>query len=486
MQLRLPGAFGLLMLFASAATAQEVRTPCQAGATTFPIQYGAYIECSMTASSTHVFQVDAVANEFFGLHLVLLAGTGDPCVTVENPAGVVVMTRVCSSNIAVPGTRDAVQAIASGKYRILVTELGTTFQTFQYSLNVERMAPPTANAPLLFPDQFLKGSINPRGDRDMVRFGVKAGDRFAFFLRRTAGSGDGALQIIDGLGAVRTLFSGVTQVAASTGTFAVWVRDVSDNQVLEFELDFVCAGDGTPGSCPRPPPEVKAVVNAANTNAPVCSGAFAAVFGDWFSPSITRTWEGRDFVGLAMPKALEGVSAKLAEKNSSVSFVSRYQMNIITPNLPPGQTDLRVITSVGQSDPFKVTVAEFCPAAFMIDQRFAIAVYADRSLSRTPSTAGRASKPGDLVSLYVTGLGPTSPAYREGEIPPGPLPTANPVRVFIGNVQAEVSFAGLTTPGGLYQINLKIPVVPVGEQPLRIEVGQAKSPDGVSFLISAQ
>ncbi len=483
MQLRLPGAFGLLMLFAGAAAAQEVRTPCQAGATTFPIQYGAYIECSMTVSSTHVFEVDAVANEFFGLHFVRLAGTGDPCVTVENPDRVVVMTRVCSSNIAVPGTRDAVQATTNGKYRILVTEFGTTFQSFQYTLNVERMAPPTASAPLLFPNQFLKGSINPRGDRDMVRFQVTAGDRFAFLLRRTAGTGDGAMQIIDNLGASRTLFNGVTQTAATSGTFAVWVRDISDNQVFEYELDFACAGD-----CPRPPPVVKAVVNAANTNAPVCSGAFAAIFGEWFSPVITRTWEGRDFVGVAMPKALEGVSAKLAEKNNSVFFVSPNQMNIITPDLPPGQTDLRVITSVDrQSNPFKVTIAEFCPAAFMFqDQRFAIAVYGDGVLSRTPAIAGRASKPGDLVSLYVTGLGPTSPAYREGELPPVALRTANPVRVFIGNVQAEVSFAGLTTPGGLYQINLKIPVVPVGEQPLRIEVGQAKSPDGVSFLISAQ
>jgi uncharacterized protein (TIGR03437 family) len=77
---------------------------------------------------------------------------------------------------------------------------------------------------------------------------------------------------------------------------------------------------------------------------------------------------------------------------------------------------------------------------------------------------------GDLLEMYGTGLGATAPPVPAGQ--PSP---ANPVAhatltpvVLVGDVQAQVLFAGLT-PGlaGVYQVNI---VVPGGLTPGRYPV----------------
>jgi uncharacterized protein (TIGR03437 family) len=291
--------------------------------------------------------------------------------------------------------------------------------------------------------------------------------------------------VVDNLGAARAYYNSLNQLvvnatASTSGTFGLWIYDQQGSAVFDYEVDFFCKG-----TCPRPTPVVKSVVNAAHPKAGLCSGAFAAAFGEPFA-TVERLWEGRDFIGNELPKTVEGVSAKFGEGKASVYYVSSNQVNLIMPDLQPGPSKFRLSTTAGDSALFDVTANEFCPAAFMFDdQRYAVALYSDGVLARTPSINGRSLRPGDVVSLYVTGLGPTSPAYRPGEIVPVPLAAANQVRVTLGGVPATVQYAGLIY-AGLYQINVKIPAVAVGEQALSIEVGQAKSPTGVSLLVSAQ
>ncbi len=74
-------------------------------------------------------------------------------------------------------------------------------------------------------------------------------------------------------------------------------------------------------------------------------------------------------------------------------------------------------------------------------------------------TPDNPARPGEIIAVYLTGIGPVNPAVASGA--PGPVPLANAVSnisVFIGGSQAATSFVGLT-PGaiGLAQINLTIP-----------------------------
>ena len=93
------------------------------------------------------------------------------------------------------------------------------------------------------------------------------------------------------------------------------------------------------------------------------------------------------------------------------------------------------------------------------------------------------AKPGDVVTLWGTGFGPTNPAPPADEaVPASPLPnmTTTPT-IRVGGITAEY-LGGALSPGavGLYQINVRLPAtLPDGDLKLEIEIGGVQSPDGV-------
>ena len=101
---------------------------------------------------------------------------------------------------------------------------------------------------------------------------------------------------------------------------------------------------------------------------------------------------------------------------------------------------------------------------------------------------GKPAKPGDVITLYSTGFGPTNPAVAPGALATGITPTASPVTVMIGNLQAEVLYAGLSpnSISGLYQINVRVPAsTPDGDIPVTASVGGAQSQSGATIPIKA-
>jgi uncharacterized protein (TIGR03437 family) len=66
----------------------------------------------------------------------------------------------------------------------------------------------------------------------------------------------------------------------------------------------------------------------------------------------------------------------------------------------------------------------------------------------------------------------------------GAAPLSDPTKlaVFIGNAPASVQYAGLVSPG-LYQINVVVPKIPDGDQPLLIGIGGLTSQSGVSIAV---
>ena len=72
------------------------------------------------------------------------------------------------------------------------------------------------------------------------------------------------------------------------------------------------------------------------------------------------------------------------------------------------------------------------------------------------------AKPGDMVTLWTTGLGDTNPPVDAAAIITALTPTSNPVTVWLNGTAlpaANVLYAGMV-PGlmaGVYQVNIKIP-----------------------------
>jgi len=78
-------------------------------------------------------------------------------------------------------------------------------------------------------------------------------------------------------------------------------------------------------------------------------------------------------------------------------------------------------------------------------------------------TLSNPAKPGEVIIIYVTGLGVVSPTVPDGEPTTGP-DVANAPGVFVGSVYENVLYAGMT-PGypGLYQLNVQLsPATPSG------------------------
>ena len=108
-----------------------------------------------------------------------------------------------------------------------------------------------------------------------------------------------------------------------------------------------------------------------------------------------------------------------------------------------------------------------------------------------PGALFEPARPGDVLVLFATGLGPTNPAFEPGQIATGIANVIAPVTVRVGGTEAQVTFAGLA-PGfaGLNQINLVVPATtPAGNIPVTITVGtgaQAVSTPVGGFLTIAR
>jgi uncharacterized protein (TIGR03437 family) len=87
------------------------------------------------------------------------------------------------------------------------------------------------------------------------------------------------------------------------------------------------------------------------------------------------------------------------------------------------------------------------------------------------SVQSRPAKPGDTISLYGTGFGPTTAPLNPELAQSVAIPLAHTggditlplCTVTIGGQPAQAQFAGLVSPG-LYQVNVVVPQVPNGDQ----------------------
>jgi uncharacterized protein (TIGR03437 family) len=98
------------------------------------------------------------------------------------------------------------------------------------------------------------------------------------------------------------------------------------------------------------------------------------------------------------------------------------------------------------------------------------------------------AKPGDVLILWGTGFGPTSPAAPIGEVAPtnAPYPTAELPTVTVGGTKATVYGAALA-PGfaALYQIAIQVPTTLAnGDYPVVAGIGGVSSPS--TTLITVQ
>lgn len=98
-------------------------------------------------------------------------------------------------------------------------------------------------------------------------------------------------------------------------------------------------------------------------------------------------------------------------------------------------------------------------------------------------TLSAPAHPGDALTMYAVGLGPTNPATPTG-VPATVNPVATMPTLSIGGVTVTPSSVGLTLPG-IYQVNFTVPTSGVqGSEPIVIATGGQNSTNWVTLPLA--
>jgi len=241
---------------------------------------------------------------------------------------------------------------------------------------------------------------------------------------------------------------------------------------------------------PRPAFTATGVVNGASFEPGICSSCWVTIQGANLSTT-TRTWQPSDFRGDRLPTQLDGTSVSINGKPAYVYYVSPGQLNVLAPtDSVEGPVLVEVVTTQGGSAQVAAQKRRFAPAFFMLDpqgRRYVAAVHADGTLLGKPDLfqGARPARASDVILLFGTGFGLTDPAAPDGEIVRLPGRLISSVAIRIGNLVADVAFAGLVG-AGLYQFNVTIPSLPDGDHTVLAEIGGFRSQSTAFITIQAQ
>ena len=188
----------------------------------------------------------------------------------------------------------------------------------------------------------------------------------------------------------------------------------------------------------------------------IAQGSIFTIFGKNLGPAT-----GVQVSKFPLDPTFNNVSIKITQGSTSVDALPLYagqgSVNAIMPsNAPLGLVSLRLTFKGIRSNPVQLRVVNDNPGIFTFTGTGlgpAAALIALSSGLTNNSTANTA-EPGQIITLYLTGLGPIS-APDNIAPPSGNLPT--PVEVFVGGVPATVQYSGRSSFAGLDQINFVIP-----------------------------
>jgi len=226
------------------------------------------------------------------------------------------------------------------------------------------------------------------------------------------------------------------------------------------------------------------------------SNTYVEIYGTNFSRS-ARIWGESDFNGANAPTSLNGVSVTVNGKPAFIYYVSPGQININVPDEAfAGSAAFQVKTSEGLSNVVTLTSSHVSPT-MLTTPTFRIAGKQHVVALTTPDFAsyiGRpnmipgvsfvAPRPGDTVVVYALGLGPTNPPTQAGVKAVQNSTVILPLQVKIGNVDAQVPFKGLVQGTiGLYQLNIVIPNVAAGDQPIELIVDGIRNQQDLTIVV---
>jgi uncharacterized protein (TIGR03437 family) len=239
-----------------------------------------------------------------------------------------------------------------------------------------------------------------------------------------------------------------------------------------------------PGATPGAPYYTQDSIanSASNTTGLYAPNTFISVYGTNLAYG-TAAIGPNDIRGGGLPTLLGnlGVHVVVNQILADLYFVSPTQVNVlISTSLIAGPATVQLVNNGLAGPPVSIMLGPAAPALFQADAQNVIATHGNGPVVTPASPAVK----GEIVVLYATGLGPTSPAAIPDQIATAAAPLANlaDFRVLLNGAAVDphqILYAGVT-PGfaGLYQINLQLPANVPANPEIRIGFSTVMSPAG--------
>ena len=287
-----------------------------------------------------------------------------------------------------------------------------------------------------------------------------------------SGAAPGTVQVSVAPGLAANTYTGSVQFTAAGAA----------NSPLKVPVTLMVVAPGTP--------VITAVQNGASFQPGIEAGSWVTIKGSNLSTSAGQTWSSSDIVNGNLPTALAGTSVTIDGKPAYTYYVSQSQINVQAPaDSAVGAVNVVVTDNNVSSQPFQGTLQTAAPAFFQYPATpYAIATrYPDNALVGNPAAIPGtvAAKAGDVLILWATGFGPTSPSTPAGVVVTGaPAVATLPVVTVGGNAVPVIS--AVLSPGsvGLYQVAIQLPSgIATGVAAIQASVAGAQSPGGIDIFI---
>jgi uncharacterized protein (TIGR03437 family) len=243
----------------------------------------------------------------------------------------------------------------------------------------------------------------------------------------------------------------------------------------------------TPLAGPAPVFAASSAVNAATlVTGDVAPGEILSVFGSNLGPALGRTLEFS--APHQVSSLLDGTEVWFDGLSGIMLYAGSGQVNVVAPFGLAGRSTTKVQLVYGgiPSAAVILNVATTAPGIFTQNGTgtgLSAILNADGGLNTAMSPAHA----GDVVSLFGTGGGVTSPPSEDGVPAVAANSLAAPVEVLLNNQSITPTYAG-SAPGlvaGVIQVNFQIPAGLPSSTPVRLQlkIGGVTSPASTTMVV---
>jgi uncharacterized protein (TIGR03437 family) len=407
--------------------------------------------------------------------------TGGPA--TSGNGGLASNSRITPAGMALDGSGNLnISDNASSQIRKIA--FGATPPGLAASLTSMYFAAPTAHNATPQPEMFTVSSTGPALTFSVTTSTTAGG---AWLSTSTSGTTPQTMQV-----SINNVNSAGVALAAATyhGTITVTPTTPGYTTPITVAVTLVISA-----SVPAVAPVISAsgVVSGGSfqTGPGIASNSYVTILGTNLA-STTDTWNN-SITGGQLPTSLDGVTVTFYDTPGYISYISPTQINVLAPQMALGSTSVQVINNgaLGTSSTATVGVSQAAPAFFTVSGNQVIATRQDYTYALKNGTIAGVTtipaKPGDVLILWGTGFGPTTPATPQGAVTPSDqvYSTSTPVTVTINNVAATVYGAALA-PGfaGLFQVAIQVPAsIANGDWPLVATIDGFSSPSTVILSV---